>query len=277
VYEIPGFAENDKKRAENDRLKKREVDMSKTITVVGKGGVGKTAISALIVDLLSHKGVVLAIDADPSTNLNMALGLPLGNTVGRAREDVTDDIQKGKIPPNISKQDLLDMKIREALVESNKVDLLAMGRPEGPGCYCAANHMLRLSIDRIAKKYDYVVIDCEAGMEHISRQTTRDVDFLIIVSDPTMRGLTAAARMKELIKEMRTKAGKVGLVVNRVKNGLPAEISQAVKDFGLELIAVIPEDPNLAGLEITGKPVTDLPQDSPLKTGVGEIAAKLGL
>ena len=251
--------------------------MTTTITVAGKGGVGKTAISALLIDLLSKKGVVLAIDADPSTNLNDALGLPIKGTVGRAREDITDDIQKGRMSPTVSKQDVLDMKIREALVESSKIDLLAMGRPEGPGCYCAANHMLRLSIDRLAKNYDYTVIDSEAGMEHISRQTTRDVDFLLVVSDPTMRGITAAARMKELIKEMRTKVGEVYLAVNRVKDGLPQEIGKAVKDFGLELIASIPEDTNLAGLEIKGKPIIELPENSPLRLGVKEIIGKFGL
>jgi CO dehydrogenase maturation factor len=251
--------------------------MSKTITIAGKGGVGKTAISSLIVDILSKKGIVLAIDADPSTNLNAALGLPLDGTVGKAREDMTDDIQKGRIPPNISKQDILDMKIREALVESDKVDLLAMGRPEGPGCYCAANHMLRLSIDRMARNYDYVVIDCEAGMEHISRQTTRDVDYLLIVSDPTMRGITAAGRMKELIKEMRTGVGKIVMVVNRVKNGLPEEISRAVSAFGIDLISAIPEDPDLAELEIKGKPIIELSADSPLRQGVQQILDKLGL
>lgn len=251
--------------------------MSKTITIVGKGGVGKTAISSLIIDILSKKGIVLAIDADPSTNLNDALGLPLNDTVGKAREDLTEDIQKGKIPPGIAKQDVLEMKIREAVVESDKIDLLAMGRPEGPGCYCAANHMLRLSIDRMAKNYDYVVIDCEAGMEHISRQTTRDVDYLLIISDPTMRGITAAGRMKELIKEMRTGVGKVAMVVNRVKNGLPEEISKAVSGFGMDLVIAIPEDPDLSDLEIKGKPIIELPDSSPLRQGVQQILDKLGL
>jgi CO dehydrogenase maturation factor len=248
-----------------------------TIVVAGKGGVGKTAIAALLIDLLSKKGVVLAIDADPATNLSDALGLPLGETVGRAREDITEDIQKGRLSPTISKQDVLDMKIREALVESAKVDLLAMGRPEGPGCYCAANHMLRLSIDRMAKNYDYTVIDSEAGMEHISRQTTQDVDFLLIVSDVTMRGITTAARMKELIKEMRTKVGKVRLAVNRVKDGLPQEIGKAISDFGLELVATVPEDPNLADLDIKGKPIIGLPEDSPLRLAAKEIISKLAL
>ncbi len=251
--------------------------MTKTFTVAGKGGVGKTAISSMLIDLLSRKGVVLAIDADPSTNLNNALGLPLEATVGDAREDVTEEITKGRANPGVSKQDLLDRKIREALVESSKVDLLAMGRPEGPGCYCAANHILRVSIDRLAKNYDYVVVDSEAGLEHISRQTTQDVDYLLVVTDPTMRGLTAAARVKDLIKEMRTRVGKVGLVVNRLKNGLPPELAQAIKDFGLNLIATIPEDPNLPELEIKGKPIPELPEGSPLRVGAQEVLTKFGL
>src|SRR4030066_1762182 len=251
--------------------------MGKMIVIAGKGGVGKTAIAALLIDLLSKKGGVLAIDADPATNLNMALGMPLGGTVGRAREDVTDDIQKGRLSPTVSKQDVIDMKIRESLVESAKIDLLAMGRPEGPGCYCAANHMLRLSIDRLAKNYDYTVIDSEAGMEHISRQTTRDVDFLLIVSDVTMRGIATAARMKDLIKEKKNKVGKVSLAVNRVKNGLPQEIGKEVSDFGLDLVTTIPEDQNLTDLDIKGKPIIELPENSPLRLAAKEIISKLAL
>ena len=251
--------------------------MTTTIVVAGKGGVGKTALATLLIDLLSQKGIVLAIDADPSTNLSDALGLPLGATVGKAREDLTEDIPKGRLSPTVPKQDVLDMKIREALVEAAKVDLLSMGRPEGPGCYCAANHLLRLSMERLAKNYDYMIVDSEAGMEHISRRTTEEVDFLLVVSDPTIRGVTAAARMKDLIKEMRTKVGKVGLVINRVKDGLPSEIEKAVGDFELEIVAAIPEDPNLAELEIKGKPIIELPPDSPLQKGAGEIISKLGL
>jgi len=248
-----------------------------TVAVAGKGGVGKTVIAALLIKALSEKGVVLAIDADPSTNLNLALGLPLTETVGRVREDLTEDITKGSLPTGVSKQELLDMKIREALVESARIDLLAMGRPEGPGCYCAANHMLRLSIDQLAKSYDYTVIDCEAGMEHISRRTTRDIDILLIISDPTIRGVTAAARMKELMKELRTRTGKIYLAVNRVKDGLPKEIGEAINKSGLNLIAIIPEDPNIAPLEVKGAPLVELPPDSPLQSGVREIVTKLGL
>jgi len=251
--------------------------MTTTVVVAGKGGVGKTAISTLLIDSLSQKGVVLAIDADPSTNLSDALGLPIGATVGKAREDLSEDIQKGRLSPTIPKQDVLDMKIREALTEATKFDLLAMGRPEGPGCYCAANHMLRLSMERLAKNYDYMVVDSEAGMEHISRQTTQDVDYLLTVSDTTMRGVATAARMKDLIKEMRTKVGKIYLVINRVKDGLPPEIEKAAKDFKLDLIATIPEDPYLTELDVKGNPIVELPEDSPLQQGVKAIITKLGL
>lgn len=248
-----------------------------TIAVAGKGGVGKTAIAALLINHLSQKRPVLAIDADPSTNLNLALGLPLKETVGRLREDMTEDITKGRLPAGVSKQELLDMKIRQALVESSRIDLLAMGRPEGPGCYCAANHMLRLSIDRLAKNYDYTVIDCEAGMEHISRQTTRDIDFLLVISDLTVRGILTAGRMKELMGELRTKVGKTYLIVNRVKDGLPEEIKKTIDDFGLNLITTIAEDPYLEALEIRGAPIIELPRESPLQQGATEIISQLGL
>lgn len=255
----------------------REGEMTMVIVVAGKGGTGKTVISALLINRLSEKGVVLAVDADPSTNLNQALGLPLKETVGRVREDMTEGIKRGSLSPTVPKQDVFDMKVRQALVESTKIDLLAMGRPEGPGCYCAANNMLRLSIDRLAQHYDYVVIDSEAGMEHISRQTTQNVDILLVVSDPTIRGITAAARMKELIGELRTKVGKIGLIINRVRGELPAEIRKAVDNFGLDLIGTIPEDSKLADLEVKGTPFIELPQDSPLQMGVMEVASKLGL
>jgi CO dehydrogenase maturation factor len=255
--------------------------MTKTIAVAGKGGTGKTSLAALLIKLLSQKGLVLAVDADPSTNLNQALGLPLDDskTVGRIREKMTEDISKGRLSPTIAKQEYLFGKILESLVESKGFDLLAMGRPEGPGCYCAPNEFLRVSLDKLVKdyKYSYIVMDCEAGMEHISRQTTRDVDVLLIMSDPTMRGITAAVRMKELIGELRTKVGELGLIVNRVKVELSPEIKKAIDESGLRIIALIPEDPNIAGLEMKGRPVTELPQESPLQLKVKEIAEGLRL
>ncbi|MCX6004263.1 MAG: AAA family ATPase [Chloroflexi bacterium] len=250
--------------------------MSVTIAVAGKGGVGKTAISAILVDFLSGKGTVLAVDADPSTNLNEALGIDLVSTVGKTREKMTDEIKGGRLTMAASKQEILDARIHESLVETPRFDLLAMGRPEGPGCYCAANHMIRFSIDKLAKSYDYIVMDCEAGLEHISRQTTKDIDFLLAVTDPTMRGLNTAIRLQKLAGEMRTNI-KVGvlLVVNRLRNGLPPEIKEAVAKSELGLFATIPEDPYISDLDIKGKPLITLPLDSPFRRAVQEILFRL--
>jgi len=249
--------------------------MTTTIAIAGKGGTGKTSIAALLIKLLSDKGTVLAIDGDPSSNLHMALGLPLEETIGGIREGMLDSKAVGKT--GIPKPDYLELKVREALVESEGIDLLAMGRPEGPGCYCAANSWLRGSIDRLAGHYDYVVIDNEAGMEHISRQTTRDVDILLLVSDPSIRGITAAARTKELIAEMRSHVERVGLVVNRVRNAIPPQIVQAVDAAELDIIAAINEDVNMLDMEANGRPLIDLPENSPLRRGVAELATRLDL
>jgi CO dehydrogenase maturation factor len=255
--------------------------MTKTIAIAGKGGTGKTTVAALIIKLLSQKGLVLAVDADPSTNLNQALGLPLDDskTVGGIREKMTEDVSKGRLSPTIGKSEYLFGKIMESLVESKGFDLLAMGRPEGPGCYCAPNEFLRASLDKLVKdyKYSYIVMDCEAGMEHISRQTTRDVDVLLIMSDPTIRSITTAARMKELIGELRSNVGKVLLILNRVRGELSPEIKKAIEESGLQIIALIPEDPDMADLEMKGRPMTELPQESPLQLKVKEIVEGLGL
>lgn len=250
--------------------------MTVTIAVTGKGGVGKTAISAVLVDFLSSKGIVLAVDADPSTNLNDALGVELRDTLGKTREKMTDDIKGGRIAMAASKQEILDARIHASLVETPRFDLLAMGRPEGPGCYCAANHMIRFSIDKLARNYDYVVMDCEAGLEHISRQTTQDIDFLLAVSDPTMRGLNTAKRLQQLIGEMRTsvKAG-VFLVLNRLRNGIPPGIEDEIRKSGLVLIATIPEDSEVNSLDIKGEPLTKLPLDSGFRRSVQEMLFRL--
>jgi CO dehydrogenase maturation factor len=255
--------------------------MTKTIAIAGKGGTGKTTVAALLISLLSQKGLVLAVDADPSTNLNQALGVPLDEdrTVGKIRERMTEDVSKGRLSPTIPKQEYLFGKIVESLAESKGFDLLAMGRPEGPGCYCASNEFLRASLDKLVKdyKYDYIVMDCEAGMEHISRQTTRDVDVLLIMSDPTMKGIVTAARMNKLIRELRSNVGKIGLIVNRVKDQLSSQIQKAIAESSLQVVALIPEDPYVAALEMKGSPVTELPEDSPLRSKVREIVETLRL
>jgi CO dehydrogenase maturation factor len=255
--------------------------MIKTIAIAGKGGTGKTTVSALLIKLLSQKGLVLAVDADPSTNLSQALGLPLdeSRTVGKIREKMAQDVSKDRLSPDVGKPEYLYSKVVESLIESKGFDLLTMGRPEGPGCYCASNEFLRACLDKLVKdyKYNYVVMDCEAGMEHISRQTTRDVDALLLMSDPTMKGVTTAARMNELIRELRSDVGKVGLVINRVRGELSSEMRKAIEDSGLHILALIPEDPDMAALEMQGKPVTGLPPESPLLLKVKAIVKNLDL
>jgi CO dehydrogenase maturation factor len=255
--------------------------MTKTIAIAGKGGTGKTTVAALIIKFLSQKGLVLAVDADPSTNLSQALGVPLDDnmTVGRIRERMAEDVTKDRLSPDIGKPEYLYSKVVESLIESKGFDLLSMGRPEGPGCYCASNEFLRAGLDKLVKdyKYNYIVMDCEAGMEHISRQTTRDVDVLLIMTDPTIKGVTTAARMKKLIEELRSNVGKVGLIINRVRGELSPEIRKAIEESGLQIIGLIPEDPNVGNLEMQGRPVTELPEESPLQLKVKEIVDGLGL
>lgn len=248
-----------------------------TIAIAGKGGVGKTTIAALLILVLKEKGVVLAIDGDPSSNLNMSLGLPLTQTIGGIREEMAAKVKKGKFDQSVSKPDYIEMKIHEALVESERIDLLAMGRPEGPGCYCAANNFLRSSIERVADNYDFVVIDNEAGMEHISRQTTRDIDILIIISDPSVRSIVTAARVKDLIAEIRTSVTRIYLVINRANSEISPQMQQIINDSKLELISRIPDDPLLFELESRGIPLTELPENSVVKREVNNIANKLGL
>ena len=251
--------------------------MSTTIAVAGKGGTGKTIIAALLAKLLTERGTVLAIDADPSVNLYMALGLELPETIGDIREELLATAQSRNLPAGMSTHDYMALSIRQALTESTGLDLLAMGRPEGPGCYCAANYALRLVIDHLADSYDYVVIDNEAGMEHISRQTTRDVQILVLVSDPTVRGVTAAGRTQELIHELRTKVGQVYLVVNRVEGSLPPEVEKAIQAQGLHLLATIPSNAAVTELDAKGHPLVELPPSSPVQKAVRRLAQDLGL
>jgi len=251
--------------------------MTKTIAVAGKGGTGKTTIAALLIHILSRRGTVLAVDADPSCNLHMALGMELDDTVGDVREEFARAIKERRLEAGVPKQDYLELKVRQAVVESAQIDLLVMGRPEGPGCYCAANNALRRYVDDIARGYAYVVMDCEAGLEHISRRTTRDIDVLLLVSDPSMRGLVTAVRARDLMQELRTSAGKAGLVFNRSRGGVPETIASAARESGLETLAVIPEDPAVLAMDAEGLPVTRLSPDSPFVRAVEGLVASLHL
>lgn len=252
--------------------------MTKTIAVAGKGGTGKTTISALIIDHLARdkRGSILAIDADPSTNLNLALGVPLYDTVGDVREETATAVGGGTAMGGMSKWDYLDFRIHESLVEEMAFDLLAMGRPEGPGCYCAANNILRTSVDRLSGAYDYVVIDNEAGLEHLSRRTTQDVDLLLLVSDPTLRGIIAAGRVAELVDELKTTVGATYLIVNRVNgSSLPEALLKAIEQHNLKLAGIIPADPRVNELDAMGQPIVELPEDAPSRQALDSILASL--
>ena len=251
--------------------------MSTTIAVAGKGGTGKTTISAVLAKLLAQKGTVLAIDADPSVNLYMALGLELEGTIGDIREGLLAATKSGTRPAGMSIYEYIDFNVRRTIVESKGIDLMSIGRPEGPGCYCAANHALRIAIDHLADAYDYVVIDNEAGMEHVSRQTTRDVDILLLVSDPTIRGITAAGRTQELVGEIRSDVGQTYLMLNRVVGDLSPEIEKEIKGHGLSLLATIPADATVGDLDARGRPLVELPPDSAVQRGVRQVARELGL
>ena len=247
--------------------------MTTTIAVAGKGGTGKTTLAGLLIRRLAEAqaGPILAIDADPASNLNTVLDLPLEKTVGDVREETSEKARANLLESGIAKQDLLDYEINSSIVEGTNVDLLAMGRPEGPGCYCAANSMLRLIIDQIANSYPWVVIDNEAGLEHLSRRTTRDVDVLFIVSDATVRGITTAARVAALLGELETRVGRHYLIVNRAANGLSPELEATIEANGLNLLAVLPDDAAVAEFDAAGKPLVGLPADSPLSAALDPV------
>lgn len=251
--------------------------MTITIAMAGKGGTGKTTLATMILRCLRERGqgAVLAIDADPSSNLNSALGMELEATVGDVREETAVKVGAGSMPAGMAKRDYLEYRINEALVEGTGLDLIAMGRPEGAGCYCAANHVLRECVDRIAGSYRYVVIDNEAGLEHLSRRTTRDVDYLLVVSDPTIRGLVAAGRVAGLVQELQTRVGKVWLVVNRAQGELKAALVEEIRRQGLELIGIVPVDPQVGSYDGEGKPLAELPEDSAVYVAVRKIVDRL--
>jgi CO dehydrogenase maturation factor len=256
--------------------------MTCTIALAGKGGTGKTTVAAMVIRYLLERqqGTVLAIDADPSSNLNMVLGLDLEETVGDIREEMLSEIQStvgagalaGGLPSGMSKSDYFDYHIRMATVEGDGVDLIAMGRPEGQGCYCAANNVMRTVMDRISAHYAYVVMDNEAGMEHLSRRTTRDVDILLIVSDATQRGIVAAQRVADLVDELEIAVENRYLIVNRFPGDqLPPALEEAIKDVKAEFLGVVPYDVTLAEFEFTGRPLVDLDKSSPVYQSVREM------
>jgi CO dehydrogenase maturation factor len=245
--------------------------MTKVIALAGKGGTGKTTIAALLTRSLLQRGQgpVLAIDADPAMNLHLALGLAAPTTVGELRED----LRTAQLA--ISRQEHLSHQIRMALEEGEQVDLLAMGRPEGAGCYCAVNNMLRQILDDLGKGYRWVIVDNEAGMEHISRRTTRDVDLLLVVTDPTVRGARAARTIAAMASEVDVHVRRKMLIVNRARGPLPAELEAALDDVGLERAAIVPADDGLADLDAQGSSLLHLNGTSAAGRAVEALAEKV--
>ena len=253
--------------------------MATTIALAGKGGVGKTTIAAMVIKYLAQTqpSAILAIDADPSSNLNMLLGLDLEWTVGDIREGLLEKVQAsltaggaamGTLAGGMTKRDYLDYEIRTSLVEGDRFDLVVMGRSEGPGCYCAVNHNLREVLDTISKNYRYVVIDNEAGMEHLSRRTTRDVEHLLIVSDPTQRGIVAAERIAGFKNELDIHIDNAYLILNRLLGDMPAPLQARIDTVDIPFLGAIPSDPEMAEFEFNGRPLTELGDNSPVYKAV---------
>ena len=255
--------------------------MNKTIAIAGKGGVGKTTLSALTIFRCIGTGrtplitPVLAVDADPNACLDIALGIQATASVGALREEARREAEKG-MASGLSKQQFLEMRIAESLVEGDDFDYIAMGRPEGPGCYCYANAVLKDVMARIADNYPLVVIDNEAGLENLSRRLVPRCDLLVVVADPSRRGLETMARIHALANEMGLDYGKLALVVNRTSGTEPPELASNLKEqTGADLLLALPQDAELASLAEQGAPLERLSQHSRLWGGVDDLLSLL--
>jgi CO dehydrogenase maturation factor len=251
--------------------------MTYTIAFAGKGGTGKTTIAALLIRALMERsrGPLLAIDADPASNLHLALGMPMPVTVGAIREEMGEAAQARQLGVSMSRRDYLDREVRMAIEEGEKVDLITMGRPEGQGCYCAVNHLLREVMDELGQSYPFIVVDNEAGMEHISRRTTRDVDLLLLVTDPTVRGVKTAGEMADLASNLEVNVERTLLILNRVQGELPAPLQAAIDALNLEVGAQIPADENVNRLDALGEPLVHLNGDSAAVRAVSSLTAQI--
>ncbi len=244
-----------------------------SIALSGKGGVGKTFISSTLIKRLSEHGSVLAIDADPDSNLPQALGVKVTKSVGESREAIINAPARSAVAA--SKQEHLELSIHESIEEFPQFDIIVMGRSEGEGCYCSVNHVIRQVIDTRARGYDFTVIDCHAGLEHLSRRTTRDVDIMLVVVEPTNNAFHTARRVMEISKELLIQFGAILVVVNRVTPENRARAEQLAKENGVEIAVYVPFDPVVAEYDVTGKPVSDIPRDSPAAKAIDEICQKI--
>jgi len=233
------------------------------IAVAGKGGVGKSTLAAILVNLLAERAgeVVLAVDADPNANLWEKLGMRLENTIGQLREDMLRNADD--LPTSMSKPEYVRYQIRLALQEGERFDMLTMGRSEGPGCYCYINSILRTFLDSMMDDYPFVVIDNEAGMEHLSRRTTRRMDLLLVVSDATKTGVETAVRIRDLAREMEVEVIREVLIINRSPKELHPAVKQAIASSGFQEVIHIPEDRRVEELAIVGEPLAGLDRTSP--------------
>ena len=253
--------------------------MGKVIAITGKGGTGKTALAAMLIRHLLNKGKkgsILVIDADPDANLSETLGVRVNKTVGEAREYMQE--ARFNVPPDYDKQKLFQAKLFEVLHEEDGYDLLVMGRSEGSGCYCFVNSLLKGIMDETIEDYDVVIIDTPAGLEHISRKTISDLDFLIVVTDASKRGLTTAERIRELAKEIELGYKNLYVVANKVDDKSRDQVVKNASGLNLKVIGIIPYDENLARFDLVGDPLINLPDDSPAIVEVEEhIVNEIGI
>ncbi len=245
------------------------------IAVSGKGGTGKTTIAALIVRHLLKNNLkpVLAVDADPNANLADALGITVSNTVGRVLDSFLKE--KDGMAAGVVKQSVIDYKLSEILVEEKGYDLLSMGQGEGPGCYCYPNSIVRNFIEKLAATYKYVVVDNEAGMEHISRRTNGDLDYLLLISDPTLKGVRTCKKLEDLVIKLGLKVKNLHLLINRVGKEPPRQVMAEVERLKLNLLGLIPEDQNLVDYELSGISLLDSDEKSPAVAKLSNILGPL--
>lgn len=234
--------------------------MTFSIALAGKGGTGKTTIAGLLIKYLVKKGKtpILAVDADSNANLNEVLGLTVTDTLGNSREEM----KTGKVPSGMTKDIFISMKLEQAVVESEGYDLIVMGRPEGSGCYCAANTLLTGFLERLTQNYPFVVIDNEAGMEHISRLTTSNVDILLIISDSSRRGLLTATRINDLAKTLNIGMARSYVLINRIKEKPDPVVLDMLQQAGLELIGTLSENKDVYEFDLNGRPTVEMPEDN---------------
>ena len=249
--------------------------MAFIVAVAGKGGVGKSTLSALMIKVIAERTrtVVMAIDADPTSNLGDKLGMNVEHTIGELREDLLRKAEE--LSAGVSKHELVRYQMEMAKVEGSNFDLLTMGRPEGRGCYCYINNILRTFIDEAMDSYEYVVIDNEAGMEHLSRRTTKRMDVLLVVSDATKLGVETAKRILALAKGMEIDIGSSILVVNRVQGAVEGVVQQEIIGAGFGSVVHLPYDRKVEELSITGSPVVQLDASSQFYRAVSDLVSTL--